>query len=75
MIEMVLAVRYSLMKKCARWFCKSSAKALEEEEEDDANDGREVSHAAAAHMFKQCLSWLQKQPEATVCNTTMLRQL
>lgn len=34
-----------------------------------------VSHSEAAHMFEQCLRWLECQPEASVYNTSVLRQL
>ena len=34
-----------------------------------------VSNSQAACCFQQCLTWLENQPEATVCNTTLLREL
>lgn len=50
-----------------------------ESEEDEANEEEEepcpVSHGEAARMLEWCLTWLEHQPEATVYNTTVLREL
>lgn len=45
---------------------------------DDGEDDEEpcpVSNSDAAKMFDRCLAWLEHQPEATVCNTAVLREL
>ena len=34
-----------------------------------------VSHSSAAHMFDKCLEWLEHQPEATVHNVTVVKEL
>ena len=55
---------------------------LEEEEEDDEDEdnkgGRKtcpVSNSDAAHYFEQCTIWLEHQPEASVYNLSLLREL
>lgn len=47
----------------------------EVEEEDDDEEPCLVTNSDAARMFESCLSWLEHQPEATVCNTSVLREL
>ena len=42
------------------------------EEEDQCP---KVSNTDAVRMFEQCLTWLEQQPEATVYNTTVLKEL
>ena len=34
-----------------------------------------ISHSKAAEMFEQCLTWIEHQPEASVYNTSLLREL
>ena len=56
-----------------------SSVELQEDEQDTEDEGEEeanvtVSNAAAAHMFEQCLAWLEHQPEANACNTSVLKQ-
>ena len=34
-----------------------------------------ISHRDAANMLNKCLTWLQHQPEATPCNTSVLLSL
>ena len=50
-----------------------------EDEDEEEMDSEEikclVSHSRAAFMFEQCLSWLEHQPEATIYNTALLREL
>ena len=51
-----------------------------EPQNDEDDDGEEESpcpvfNSGAARMFELCLSWLEHQPEATVHNTTVLREL
>ena len=52
------------------------------EPEDGDGDDREedeepcpVTNSDAAKMFDRCLAWLEHQPEATVYNTSVLREL
>ena len=57
-----------------------SSVELQEDEQDTENEGEEeanvtASNAPAAHMCEQCLAWLEHQPEANACNTSVLRQL
>ena len=48
----------------------------EEEEEVQEEESRcPVSNSDAAHYFEQCMLWLEHQPEASVYNTSVLRQL
>ncbi len=44
---------------------------VEEEEEEKCP----VTHSEAAHMFEQCLTWLEHQPEANQYNTSTIRSL
>ena len=58
----------------------SQSEEVEEVQEDDSEDEEDtvqcpVSNSDAARMFEQCLSWLEHQPEASVYNTSVLRQL
>ncbi len=39
---------------------------VEEEEEEKCP----MTHSEAAHMFEQCLTWLEHQPEANQYNTS-----
>ena len=34
-----------------------------------------ITHGAAANMFDECLEWLEHQPEASLYNVTILREL
>ena len=45
----------------------------EDEEEDE--EPCPISNSDAARMFEWCLTWLECQHEATVYNTTVLREL
>ena len=63
-------------------FVSKSSESLEpqldsEEENDNSEEVSKcpVSHSAAAHMFEQCLTWLEYQPEASAYNTSVLWQL
>lgn len=47
----------------------------EDEEEEEDQNVCPVSNSDAAHYFQQCLTWLERQPEASVYNTTLLREL
>ena len=50
----------------------------EDGDRDDEKDDEEpcpVTNSDAAKMFDRCLAWLEHQPEATVCNTAVLREL
>ena len=61
--------------------CELVSKSSENEVQSDDDDSEEedqcpqVSNSEAIHMFEQCLTWLEQQPEATVYNTTVLREL
>ena len=58
--------------------CDGSEPQIDSDEEqcDSEEPSRcPVSHSEAAHMFEQCLRWLECQPEASVYNTSVLRQL
>lgn len=46
-----------------------------EEESEKKDDTCPVTNSQAAYYFEQCLTWLERQPEATAYNTTMLREL
>lgn len=46
-----------------------------EEEEEEESTKCPVSNSNAAHYFEQCLIWLEHQPEASVYNTSVLREL
>lgn len=50
-------------------------KKAEDSEQEDEEGSCPISNSRAAHMFEQCLSWLEYQPEATVYNTSMLLEL
>ena len=57
---------------------KSPETHVNSEEEPENSEDLEpskcpVSHSAAAHMFEQCLTWLEYQPEASVYNTSVLQ--
>ena len=47
----------------------------EEDEEEESEDPCPVSHSDAARVFEWGLTWLERQPEATISNTTVLREL
>ena len=42
---------------------------------DLTTDTCPIYHGAEARMFELCLTWLEHQPEASVHNTTILREL
>ncbi len=44
---------------------------VEEEEEEKCP----VTHSEAAHMFEQCLTWLEHQPEANQYSTSTIKSL
>lgn len=46
-----------------------------EEEEEEESTKCPVSNSNAAHYFEQCLIWMEHQPEASVYNTSVLREL
>ena len=46
-----------------------------DEEEDEEEKECQISNSDAARMFEWGLSWLEHQPEATVYNTSVLREL
>ena len=46
-----------------------------DEEEDEKEEECQISNSDAARMFERGLSWLEHQPEATVYNTSVLREL
>ena len=46
-----------------------------ESEDDDDGPPCPVSNSNAAYMFEKCLCWLEHQPEVTVHNTSVLREL
>ena len=46
--------------------------------EDDSDPEEQpcpISHSKAAEMLEQCMTWLEHQQEATVYNTSVLREL
>ena len=45
------------------------------DEEEDEEEECQISNSDAARMFEWGLSWLEHQPEATVYNTSVLREL
>ena len=47
----------------------------EEDEEEEEEEPCLVTNSDAARMFESCLYWLEHQPEATVYNTSVLREL
>lgn len=49
----------------------------DDEESSDNNDDEVpvISHGDAARFFELCLTWLENQPDATVYNTSVLREL
>ena len=47
----------------------------EDEDTEDEQPACLVRHSEAAQMFEKCLGWLENQPEATVYNKTLLREL
>ena len=61
--------------------CELVSKSDENEVHSNDDDSEEedecprVSNSDAIHMFEQCLTWLEQQPEATIYNTTVLREL
>ena len=58
--------------------CDGSERQIDsDEEQGDAEEEPKcpVTHSEAAHMFEQCLRWLECQPEASVYNTFVLREL
>ena len=46
-----------------------------DEEESSVTTQCPVSHSSAAYMLDKSLQWLEHQPEATVYNVTVLREL
>ena len=66
----------------AREICELVSKSTSENEvqsdddyEDDVDLTPRISNSDAVRMLEQCLVWLEQQPEATVYNTTVLREL
>ena len=53
---------------------EDSAESDDEESSDD-EEVPMISHGDAARFFGLCLTWLKRQPEATVYNTSVLREL
>jgi hypothetical protein len=47
----------------------------EDEEDSEEDESCLVTNSDAARMFERCLTWLEHQPEATVYNTSVLREL
>ena len=47
----------------------------DDDSEDDVDQPSRASNSDAVRMFEQCLIWLEQQPEATVYNTMVLREL
>ena len=54
---------------------EATAESDEDEDEEEDREPCPVSNGDAARMFEWCLTWLEHQPEATVYNTTVLREL
>ena len=69
---------YSDAEICDMVTAKTSAEENAESEEEEGVDLEKkcpVSHSEAAHYFEQCMTWLEHQPEATVYNTSTIREL
>ena len=70
-----------LVFSCSQTVCELVSLSGENEVQSDDDDPEEedqcprVSNSDAIRMFEQCLTWLEQQPEATVYNTTVLREL
>ena len=47
----------------------------DDDSEDDVDQSPCISNSDAVCMLEQCLVWLEQQPEATVYNSTVLREL
>ena len=54
---------------------RDDPKADEEEDEEDEEEPCPVTNSDAARMFEWGLTWLEHQPEASVYNTSVLREL
>ena len=54
---------------------EDSVESEDEESSEEEYPYPVMSHSDAAHMFEWYLSWLERQPEATVHNTSVLREL
>lgn len=48
---------------------------IDSEDDSDQEQPCPVSHSEAAEMLEQCLTWLEHQQEASVYNTSVLREL
>ena len=44
-------------------------------EDDKVEEMCPITHGAAANIFDECLQWLEHQPEASLYNVTILREL
>ena len=55
--------------------CLSEEASKPEDEEEEEEESCPVTHSMAARMFDQCLTWLEKQPEADYQNVAMLKEL
>ena len=53
----------------------SSPQIDSEDDSDQEEQPCPVSHSKAAEMLEQCLTWLEHQQEASVYNTSVLREL